>query len=320
MKRINAAAVCAVLASITTYAAAQTPEPGCGATGLYLQVLGSGGPDVAPGRASSGYLIWLDGRPRVLVDVGAGTALRLAESGARVSDLDLVLLTHLHVDHTADFPTLVSSALLEQRTRGLRIYGPAGNRFAPSTVTFVRTLFDSTRGAWRYLGDVVSPLGREGLRLEPHDIRTRARTIGGRRDDNEGVVELQGTAPLQVAAATVIHGVYPALAWRVKANGKAVVFSGDMNGEGEALARLAHGADLFVAHHAVAEGASGIDRYLHMPPSVIGAIAERAAVKHLILAHRTRATLGQEDQSLGFIRKRYAGPITFADDLACFSP
>lgn len=284
-------------------------------------MLGSGGADLAPGRAGSSYLVWLDGRPRVLIDVGSGSTLRLAESGARASDLDVVLLTHLHVDHTADFATLVGSALLETRSRALPVYGPAGNRFAPSTVTFVRTLFDSTRGAWRYLGDVLNPLARAGaLRLEPHEVRLRQRTIAGRGGDNDGIIEIDGFDPLRITAAPVIHGVYPALAWRVTSNGKAIVFTGDTNGEGEALARLAHGADLLVAHHAVAEDAHGVDRYLHMPPSVIGTIAARAGAKQLVLTHRTRATVGREEDNLVFIRKRYDGPVAFADDLACFKP
>lgn len=37
-----------------------------------LVVLGSGGPEVGDGRASSGYLVRLDGVGRVLVDAGAG--------------------------------------------------------------------------------------------------------------------------------------------------------------------------------------------------------------------------------------------------------
>jgi hypothetical protein len=64
---------CALLPS----AAAQS----CGAQGVALQVLGSGGPELQDQRASSSYLVWDDGRARVLVDAGGGSALRFAESG-----------------------------------------------------------------------------------------------------------------------------------------------------------------------------------------------------------------------------------------------
>jgi ribonuclease BN (tRNA processing enzyme) len=97
-----------------------------------------------------------------------------------------------------------------------------------------------------------------------------------------------------------------------------VVFSGDTNGEGGQLELLAKSADMLVAHHAVTEGAAGIERYLHMPPSVIGRVAAQAGVKRVVLSHRTRQTLGQEDASIAAIRTRYNGPVDFADDLNCF--
>ena len=40
------------------------------AEGITLQVLGSGGPIADDGRASSGYLVWFDGKSRFLVDAG----------------------------------------------------------------------------------------------------------------------------------------------------------------------------------------------------------------------------------------------------------
>ena len=82
--------------------------------------------------------------------------------------------------------------------------------------------------------------------------------------------------------------------------------------------RLAKDADLFVVHNAVPEGATGIERRLHMPPSVIGQIAQEAHVKRLVLSHRMLRTLGKEGQSLSEIRKSFAGPVAFANDLDCF--
>jgi ribonuclease BN (tRNA processing enzyme) len=55
-----------------------------------------------------------------------------------------------------------------------------------------------------------------------------------------------------------------------------------------------------------------------MPPSVIGQIAEKAHVKHLVLSHRMLRTLGKEDQTRSEIKKRYSGPVEFANDLDCF--
>ena len=108
------------------------------------------------------------------------------------------------------------------------------------------------------------------------------------------------------------------MAWRVEVAGKKMVFSGDTNGEG-GLRELATGADLLVAHNAVPEGAEGVERRLHMPPSVIGEIAEAAHVKRLVLSHRMLRTLGKESQTQAEIAKRYAGPVEFANDLDCFA-
>jgi len=97
-----------------------------------------------------------------------------------------------------------------------------------------------------------------------------------------------------------------------------IAFSGDTNGNNGNLERLAHNVNLFVAHNAVPEGATGVERALHMPPSVIGKIASTAGVRQLVLAHRMLRTLGHESESLAAIRASYSGAVTFADDLQCF--
>jgi ribonuclease BN (tRNA processing enzyme) len=305
------------LLGLVSFAAAAQP---CGSAPVQVQVLGSGGPELADKRASSAYLVWIEGRPRALIDIGGGAALRFGESGATVSDLDVILLTHLHVDHTSDLPALVKSSFFEDRTRPLPIYGPGGNKFMPSTVTFVRTLFDSTRGAYRYLGNFLSPLATDTYKLQPHDVGETGDKIGVRRKAGDIIPSVFSNERLQVAATSVIHGPVPALAWRIEAGGKSIVFSGDANGDGGHLEQLARQADLFVAHNAVPEGATGAERNLHMPPSVIGRIAQEAGVKQLVLSHRMLRTLGRETETLEAIKKRYAGPVAFADDLDCFTP
>lgn len=290
----------------------------CGGSGMSLQVLGSGGPELQTKRASSSYLIWIDSKARVLIDAGGGSALRFGESGAQMTDLDVLLLTHLHVDHTADLPALIKSSWFEDRTRLLPIYGPGGNRLMPSTVAFVRALFDGTRGAYRYLGDFISPLDKSTYKLDPRDVREPPAKLGAPRRKEPMVLPVFRNDRLRVQAITVEHGPLPAVAFRIEAAGKTVVFSGDTNGNGKNLETLAAGADLFVAHNAVPEGAGGVERALHMPPSVIGAIAQGAKVKHLLLSHRMLRTLGKEEESLAAIRKSYAGPVNYADDLSCF--
>jgi ribonuclease BN (tRNA processing enzyme) len=283
-------------------AAAQT----CGGQGVVVQVLGSGGPELQDKRASSSYLVWQDGESRVLVDAGGGSALRFGESGANMSQLDVILFTHFHVDHSSDFPALMFSSWFEERARPLPVYGPVGNSEFPSTIDFVGALFNSRTGIYRYLSVLLVAEENGGYEVQPHNV------IG---DPSSLVFRSEH---LSAYAARVVHGSVPALAWRVEIGGKSIVFSGDTNGEGTGLVQLAKDADIFIAHNAVPEGATGVERRLHMPPSVIGQIAEEAHVKRLVLSHRMLRTLGKEEQTLSEIRKNFSGPVTFANDLDCF--
>ena len=281
----------------------------CGASGIAVQVLGSGGPESQDKRASTSYLIWDNGVARVILDAGGGSALRFGESGAQMTQVDVFLFSHFHVDHTSDFPALIFSSWFEDRNRPLPVYGPSGNEYMPSTTEFVHDLFDDPHGAWRYLSDLTGPAKAGTYTLQPHNVAPTTKPVLVFHNPH-----------LALYAVSVVHGAFPALAWRVELGGKRIVFSGDTNGNGEGLPQLAKDADLFVAHNAVPEGATGVERRLHMPPSVIGAIAASAHVKQLVLSHRMLRTLGNEkqEQTQTEIRRSYSGPIAFSNDLDCF--
>jgi ribonuclease BN (tRNA processing enzyme) len=157
------------------------------------------------------------------------------------------------------------------------------------------------------LSNLVEPGGDGSYILQPHNVVAGSTPLLVLR--NSGMA---------VYAVRVIHGAFPALAWRVEMGGKRIVFSGDTNGGGEGLTKLAANAGLFVEHNAVPEGSAGVERRLHMPPSVIGATAGEAHVKQLVLSHRMLRTLGKEKETEAEIRRRYSGPIVFANDLDCF--
>jgi ribonuclease BN (tRNA processing enzyme) len=272
-----------------------------------LQVLGSGGPELEDKRASSSYLLWQDGRARILVDSGGGSALRFGQSGAHVTQLDAIFFSHLHIDHTSDFPALIKSSYFEERNRELPVYGPPGNTDFPSTTAFVASLFDAHRGAYRYLGDFLT--GKDdGYVLHAHDVVLHEHEVRA----------LYHAGGVTAAATRVIHGGVPALGWRVSLGGKTIVFSGDGNGDNGNLEVLAKNADLFVAHNAIPEGETDSARQLHMPPSVIAHIAQVAGVKQVVLSHLMLRTLGHESETQAVIARVYSGPVTFADDLDCF--
>ena len=104
----------------------------CDKAGTWLQVLGSGGPELDGERASSAYLVWQDGKARVLVDMGAGSLLRFEQSGADLNDIEVILMSHFHVDHSNDLPALIKASFFSGRHKDLPVYGPTGNHLMPS--------------------------------------------------------------------------------------------------------------------------------------------------------------------------------------------
>lgn len=272
---------------------------------IALQVLGSGGPEIGDKRASSGYIVWVNGKSRVLIDFGGGASLRFEEAGAKIADLDVILLTHLHIDHTADLPALLKSGFFTRRSRDLPIYGPDGNSFMPSTKDFTERLFENRHGAWEYMGDYLD--GTAAFQVKAHTIAP-GKTVK--------TIYKQGNIAVQ--AITVHHGPIPALAYRVTVGTKSITFSGDMNGDYHTLEKLAKGTDILVAHNAVPKGATGVGANLHMTPLTIGRIAQKAGVRSLVLSHRMLRTLKKGSETKREIRKNYRGSVKFANDLSMY--
>src|SRR4029077_6169530 len=140
------------------------------ATPLELMVLGSGGPG-ATGRAASCYLLLIDGTARILVDAGPGAFVRLGEAKLSLSDTDIVLVTHLHIDHAGELPGLFKArAVSTGHAIVFKVWGPTGTEARqedvqfPSTSRFLDLLFGKN-GAFAYLSDFAAP-----LTIEAHDI------------------------------------------------------------------------------------------------------------------------------------------------------
>jgi ribonuclease BN (tRNA processing enzyme) len=268
---------------------------------IALQVLGSGGPESGDRRASSGYIVWVDGKSRVLVDIGGGSSLRFEEVGAKIEELDVILLTHLHIDHTSDLPALLKSSFFTKRTKALPVYGPQKNKFMPSTENFVDRLFKSNKGAWEYMGDYLD--GSASFQLKAHTIKA-----------SKSIKTIYKKGNLSIQAVSVHHGPIPALAYRVTVGNKSITFSGDMNGDNHTLEELAKNSNILVAHNAIPKGTKGVAANLHMTPLTIGEIAGKAKVKFLVLSHRMIRTLGREVETKKEIRKNYKGRVKFAND------
>lgn len=272
-----------------------------------LQVLGSGGPIADDARAGSSYLLWLDGEPRLLVDMGAGAFLRFGEAGARIEALDAVALSHFHTDHAADLPGLLKSGYFAERSRPLPVIGPTGNDRFPSLTSFMDALFGSGSGAFHYLSGYLD--GSGGLFRTP--------LIELSADAREPVVAFENDR-FKLRAVGVNHGIVPALGFVIDAAGRRIALSGDQNDDNPAFVALAGDADLLVMHHAIPPGAEAAARALHVTPEGIGRAAAASSARRLVLSHLMARSLGARHSSLDAIGRHYEGPVAVADDLDCF--
>ena len=274
----------------------------CGNQGVHVQVFGPG--DAAIAGTSSSYLVWLDGKARTLVNTGAGTAMSFARSGARVTDLDVILFSELHVASTADLPWLLQFSLPENRARPLPIYGPDRGKLMPSTVTFVRTLFDTKRGVYRYLGELLSPLGKQTYKLQPHDVKTK-------RNANPTVYRNER---LLISTVRLVHEPIPTLGWRIEAGGKTIVFSSDRLENAADLERLARDSELLIISRHFDEGSTGTVRVL--APAAIVKLASKVGVKQLAFTSSVPAATSQ-DRALQDVQ---GAATAFPAPMDCLAP
>jgi ribonuclease BN (tRNA processing enzyme) len=298
-----------IAGAILLLAQASASAQSCGAGPIAVQILGSGGPRLNPSRASSSYLLWLDGHARILIDMGGGAQLRFGQSQAKLEDLWMVGISHLHPDHVSDLPAFLWLSH-EVRKQPLTIFGPSGNDAAPDFSTFLSRLFNEKTGAFPVLG---STLGAGGVRLD-----TGMANAGGVRLD-VGVVDVMKAKPstvfdregMTVTALGIPHGNMPTLAYRVQTRNTSVVFSSDQNGTDPKFVEFAKGANVLIMHLAVAPGANSP---LHATPAVVGRIAQEAGVGQLIVSHIGLFNL---DSAIADLRKFYTGPLTVGADMQC---
>src|SRR5262245_60018746 len=149
---------------IPVAASAQNCEP----SSVSLQILGSGGPRINASRWSTSYLLWVGDQARVLVDMGGGALGRFGQTQAKLADLSLVAVSHLHPDHISHLPAFLWQSHLE-RKESLPIVGPSGNDAAPDFSTFLTRLFDEKNGAFPVLGATLGGKRRDLSSGPPSD-------------------------------------------------------------------------------------------------------------------------------------------------------
>ena len=279
----------------------------CGDEGVWIQLLGAGGPELNDGQAGPSYLVWLNNQARLLVDTAPGSSVQFDRAGAKFADLDAIVFTHLHADHSADFPSFVKGSYFADRNRPLSVLGPDGSDEFPDTETFIARLIGPP-GAYPYLADFLTYRSSGGYKINPRNVPATGRRRWSRF----------GTPNFRLAAIPVHHSGVPAIAWRVEIGGQIVVFTGDFNNQKNIIPEFAENADALVVSHAIPETARGAVRELHTLPSQLGQIARQANARMLILGHRMNRTRGRESQTREAIEAHYQGALVFGNDLACW--
>lgn len=288
---------------------------GCPDEGAAVQVLGSGGPIAegpgAPGRAGASYLLWIDGKPRLLIDAGAGSFLRYAEAGGKLASLDAILLSHLHADHAGDLAGVLNSGGFEGRTAPLPVVGPGAAPRFPATSEFLIRLLHKDTGAFSHNGGYLDGTENKPL-LVPRDIPTE--------EGAGSPVELAIASDYSVTAHPVHHGPAPTLGFVIEVDGETLVLAGDQSFLSERFVADLTGLKpaILVAHHVI-NGEPGQPRGLHRTPEQIGEMAGALDPERLILGHNMERSLSRLESGLTAIARGYDGPVSVASDLDCYA-
>ena len=291
--------------------------------GLAVTVLGSGGPMAMTDRASSGYVIYIDRVPRMLLDGGGGTFERLGEGGIfDLLRLDTWLFSHLHIDHSAEFPAIIKSMYFLRRGYNINtpvtVIGPDAWGDFPSTSQFVDAFFDPEKGVYRYLHAFVSTVFGGKLDFETRDLPYDY-------EKTTEPVEVFEHDGVRVTSIPVMHGPReaqtPAVAFRIDYGGHSITYSGDLNSRSGNLVKLAKGSDMLIYDAALGpvQNFEPPDLY-HTPPGDVGKAAESAGVKTLVLSHFMPPYLPVKiDRIVAAVKEHYKGNVIVARDLMTMS-
>ena len=281
----------------------------CNASPIAVQILGSGGPAINNLRASTSYLLWIDSKAKMLVDMGGGAFLRFGQSEAKLADLSLLAMSHYHPDHVSDLPALMWLSTFT-RKEPLPFVGPSGNNAVPGTQDFLSRLFDEKTGAFQVLGTSLggAPIPGVGVPGIGGGVKLEVTSADVTKTVPTTVFDRDG---MKVTALGIPHGNIPALAYRVETRGVSVVFSSDQNGTNPHFIDFARGANVLIMHLAIAAGTTNP---IHAAPSMVGKIAKEAGVGRLILSH-----IGQFDlnAAVAEVKTNFSGPLTVGADLLC---
>ncbi len=241
-------------------------------------ILGSGTGVPSVRRGSPG-LLFVTENTKALIDSGSGTLRRILEAGVDYRDIDVILYTHIHPDHTADLVPYLFACKYASHPRQKDLLFIGGPGFHDH--------FERLKAI--YASWIEAP----SYRLTVKEISETAFSFHDFAIDSKPMNHLPSS-----------------LGYRVKStDGKAVVVSGDTDYCSNIVA-LGRDAGLLILECSFPD-----DKKVegHLTPSLAGRIAAEAGCKRLLLTHLYPEC--DEVDILEHCRKRYTGEIIVSEDL-----
>ena len=246
---------------------------------MRVTTLGTGTVALSPHRACAGHFVEA-GDIRLLLDCGSGITRRLAERGDAWQAITHVAITHFHIDHHGDLPTLIFAwkyGMLPARAAPVVVIGPVG------TVDLCSRLANAY-GEW-----VTSP----GFPFTVHEIAP-----GDAMELAPGV---------RLSCHAVPH-TPESVAYCVERGARRIVYTGD-TGFSEPFAAWARGCDLLLCECSL-PSAMGIPE--HLTPEQCAELAASVHPKRLALTHFYPPV--EQVDIRAAIQPRFAGPVDLAVD------
>jgi ribonuclease BN (tRNA processing enzyme) len=246
---------------------------------MRLTTIGTGTIALTGERCCAGYLLE-HGDIRLLIDCGNGVARRMAELRLPWQTITHVAFTHFHLDHHADFPTLVFAwkyGDLPPRAAPLQVIGPAGTRALLESLA-------AAYGPW-----LLDPGFAIGI------------------TEMDASAELSIGEDLRLRTQKVPH-TEESVAYCIELGGRRIVYSGDM-GYDEPFAAWAEGCDLLVCECSLPASMAIAS---HLTPEQCGQLAARARPRHLALTHFYPPVEHVDIPAI--VHEHYGGPLTLAYD------
>jgi ribonuclease Z len=242
------------------------------------------------------------GGERILFDCGEGTQRQLIKS-VGLADIDLVFITHLHLDHWLGLPGMLKSFELRDRVTPLTVYGPPG--LGEALATLKRVIGRPAYGLTVRELERFDEVERDGYRIAAFPVNHRGVAYGYAvvEDDRPGrfdaeLAAARGVTPGpdfgRLQRGETVDGVAPEEVIGPARAGRRIVLSGD-TAPCQALQVAAHHADLLI-HEAtfLTDEAERAAQTKHSTARQAAITAEEAEVKLLALTHLSTRYGGHE--------------------------